>query len=117
MLAIDLDIGDVVLKNGRDVDLYRQVSAMEKKKKILALVERGWLARGLDEPERGRLLLTSGKVPLEKTLENSEINYQYCSFVPTCLVKMQSRCCCFGGGGYVGLTSRDKSYHKHRRQR
>ena len=57
MLSVDLDICDVVLEDGWDVDLS-ELDKSEKEKDHQKI----WMAAGWRER------LTSGKVPLEKTL-------------------------------------------------
>lgn len=72
VLAIDLDIGDVVLEDSGDVDLCgRGVSACAPAVTLARGVggagRQADAAQGRGAGARGRL--TSGKVPLEKTLQ------------------------------------------------
>jgi len=79
MLAIDFDIGDVVFEDGWDVDLHDLESAWlyhgaERIRRVDVELER-LIARNdavgrLGAGRSGRQ--TSGKVPLEKTLSDSQ---------------------------------------------
>lgn len=79
MLSIDFDIGNIVLEDSGDVDLdhircqNRFPLVACRGKRISLLQQLGWFVvrrlaepRSLDHAERR--MLTSGKVPLEKTL-------------------------------------------------
>lgn len=64
MLAIDLNIGDVVLKDSGDVDLS-EVSQFDESRKDDDIME----GEFKDPSREGGWVLTSGKVPFEKTLQ------------------------------------------------
>jgi hypothetical protein len=76
VLAIDFDIGDVVLEDGGDVDLEVLMSAHRVHCNVIALgrgslagVRRRGETKSSDDGETGDMnQRTSGKVPLEKTL-------------------------------------------------
>lgn len=68
MLAIDLNVGDVVLKDSGDVDLI-EVSQFDESQRAIILL---WRASLKDPSREGGWVLTSGKVPFEKTLQKKK---------------------------------------------
>lgn len=61
VLSIDLDICDVVLKDGGDVDLQSAPVSMRIRGGGASVQKRRWIGH------------TSGKVPLEKTLQQGSV--------------------------------------------
>jgi hypothetical protein len=77
VLAVNLDIGDIVLEDGGDVDLLRRTCQYVHDVmgvRVAAAATRsgagqlGWRSSGMEA--KGAAELTSGKVPLEKTLNS-----------------------------------------------
>jgi hypothetical protein len=85
VLSINLDIGDVVLENSWDVDLCAKTISMQLHHMYVSAFRVLWSYReivdavssrprkvaGLAKSQRIVGILTSGKVPLEKTLQYS----------------------------------------------
>ena len=86
MLSIDLDIGDVVLEHGGDIDLARISVSLTGPAYLIQRLAR-YLGATMVERYQGSCkegwwMLTSGKVPLEKTLV-AEKESQYAAGIPT----------------------------------
>lgn len=101
MFSIDLDIGDVVLENSGNVDLFRMLSVSFVWFQLCVSfgTRFGCRWRCSGGGLAGMGLRTSGNVPLEKTLE--EIHNQYVATERGVAVD-----------GMI-LTSTNKFYHRH----
>ena len=110
MLPIDLDIGNVILKDRWDVYLWRR-SQCRGYEEVAVNVDVGRFLDGTAECRSSRDaehemigMLTSGKVPLEKTLIKK--GRRSASGMVDCVHRCKKT-----------LTSTDRSFRKHRHRR